>query len=215
MIEFRQKDFSFLTNVLTGASLGASAGTIAAGFGGIRFKKKNTTTPAAPAPDQQYGRDSLGAVLIGAALGAFAGALYSGVDAISKRSNIRSTVNNRLMNKVVDALKSTGLKEGSDFTRDSKESSRLKTKICISISRVDGELRILVNQVSDPKLKDLTKDLVKNLPNYSAVTERQSDRFNDIIITTISDSSADAGLVTGIAERFIHSGYPVYLIEVG
>ena len=210
MIEFRQKDFSFLSNVLTGASLGASAGTIAAGVGGIRFKKKN-----GPQKDQQLGDGALGPVLVGAGLGALVGAICSGADSISKKSNIRSTVNNRLMNKVVDALKSAGLKEGSDFTRDSKESSRLKTKICISISRVDGELRVLINQISDPKLKELTKDLVKNLPNYSAVTERQSDRFNDIIITTISDSSADAGLVTGIAERFIHSGYPVYLIEVG
>ena len=210
MIEFRQKNFGFLSNVLTGASLGASGGTIIAGLGGIRFKKKNGSQK-----DQQFGTEALGTVLIGAGLGALTAAICSGVDNISKKSNIRSTVNNRLMNRVVDALKSAGLKEGSDFTRDSKESSRLKTKICISISRVDGELRILVNQVSDPKLKDLTKDLVKNLPNYSAVTERQSDRFNDIVITTISDSSADAGLVTGIAERFIHSGYPVYLIEVG
>ena len=211
MIEFRQKDFSFLSNVLTGASLGASAGTIAAGLGGIRFKKKKVPS----SPDQQYGTEALGTVLIGAGLGALTGVICSGIDNISKKSNIRSTVNNRLMNKIVGALKSAGLKEGSDFTRDSKEATRLKTKICISISRVNGELRILINHVSDPKLKDLTKDLVKNLPNYSAVTERQSDRFNDIVITTISDSSADAGLVTGIAERFIHSGYPVYLIEVG
>ena len=214
MIEFRQKDFSFLSNVLTGAGLGASAGTLAAGLGGVRFKKKKT-----PGSIQQEnpltGKEALGAVLIGAGLGAFAGAIFSGIDSISKKSNVRSTVNNRLVNKVVDALKSAGLKEGSDFTRDSKEASRLKTRICISISKVDGDLKVLINQISDPKLKDITKDLIKNLPNYSAVTERQSDRFNDIIITTISDSSADAGLVTGIAERFIHSGYPVYLIEVG
>ncbi len=211
MIKFRQKDYSFLSNILTGASLGASAGTLVAGLGkGIRFKKKETS-----APNSQLGMEPLGTVLIGAALGAFAGATCSSIDAISKKSNIRSTANNRLMNKIVNALKSAGLKEGSDFTRDPKESSRLRTKICISISRVDGELRILINQVSDPKLKDITKDLIKNIPNYSAVTEKQSDRFNDIIITTISDSSADAGLVTGIAERFIHSGYPVYLIEVG
>ena len=209
MIEFRQKDFSLLSSVTTGASLGASAGTVLAGINGISrfFRKKSALDLSA--------LESAGVVLVGAGLGALVGAICSGVDSITKKSNIRSTVNNRLMNKVVDALKSAGLKEGSDFTRDSKESSRLKTKICISISKVDGELRILVNQVSDPKLKELTKDLVKNLPNYSAVTERQSDRFNDIIITTISDSSADAGLVTGIAERFIHSGYPVYLIEVG
>lgn len=211
MIEFRQKNFSFSSSVIKGSSLGAGFGAMAAGLGGFRriFNRKNNNN------DPQYGLNALNTVLIGAAAGAFLGALSSGIDEISKRSNIRNTVQNRLMGTIVDALKSAGLKEGSDFTRDPKEASRLKTKICISVSKVDGDLRILINQVSDPKLKDLTKDLIKNIPNYSAVTERQSDRFNDIIITTISDSSADAGLVTGIAERFIHSGYPVYLIEVG
>ena len=212
MIEFRQKDFSFLSNVIKGASAVASLGTIAAGIGGFRRKNSDEVSDTVK---ELAGRAALGTILIGASLGAAVGALCSGVDAITKKSNIRSTVNKRLMNDVVAALKSAGLKEGSDFTRDSKEATRLKTKICISISKVNGDLKILINQISDPKLKDITKDLVKNLPNYSAVTEKKSDRFNDIVITTISDSSADAGLVTGIAERFIHSGYPVYLIEVG
>lgn len=210
MIEFRQKDFSFSSSVIKGAGIGAGFGSMAAGLGGLRrlFRKKGGA-------DQQYGIDAIKTTLMGAALGALGGALCSGIDELSKKTNIRNTVHNRLMGTIVDALKSAGLKEGSDFTRDPKEASRLKTKICISVSKVDGDLRILINQISDPKLKDLTKDLIKNIPNTSAVTERQSDRFNDIIITTISDSSADAGLVTGIAERFIHSGYPVYLIEVG
>ena len=208
MIEFRQKDFSFSSNIIKGASIGAGIGSMSAMFGGL-FRKKGSK------PDQQYGPAAFNTLLVGAALGAFAGILYSGMDELSKKSNIRNTVHNRLVKTIVDALKAAGLKEGSDFTQDPKEASRLKTKICISVSKVDGDLRILINQVSDPKLKDLTKDLVKNIPNVSAITERQSDRFNDIIITTISDSSADAGLVTGIAERFIHSGYPVFLIEVG
>ena len=69
--------------------------------------------------------------------------------------------------------------------------------------------------ISDPRLQGLAKDLVKNIPNKSAVNERTSDKFNDITITTISDSSMDAGLITGVAERFIHSGYPIQLVEVG
>ena len=213
MIEFRQKEFSFSSSIVKGAGIGAGFGSMAAGLGGFRklFNKKKSGND----PNSQYGIEAISTTLIGAAAGAFLGALIASVDEVSKKSNIRSTVHNRLMDTIVSALKSSGLKEGYDFTRDPKEASRLKTKICISVSRVNGDLRILINQISDSKLKDLTKDLIKNIPNTSAVTERQSDRFNDIIITTISDSSADAGLVTGIAERFIHSGYPVYLIEVG
>lgn len=210
MIEFRQKEFGLSSNVLTGSSIGAGIGTLAANLGGFRFRR------GAPKVDKaQYGTEALKTVLIGAALGAFAGVLYTAADEVSKKINKRSTINNRLMDTVVHALKSAGLKEGTDFTRSPKEASRLKTKVCISISKVDGDLRVLINQVSDPKLKEITKDMISTIPNTSAITEKQSDRFNDIIITTISDSSADAGLVTGIAERFIHSGYPVYLVEVG
>ena len=56
---------------------------------------------------------------------------------------------------------------------------------------------------------------MKRLPNTSATTEKVSDKFNDILITSISDSSADVGLIVGVIEKFIHSGYPVYLVEVG
>lgn len=208
MIEFRQKSFSFSSNLLKGAILGSSVGTVAANFG-ARFRKKRGDS------DPSSGLDGLTTTFVGAGLGALVGIIAAGVDEVSNNINIRNTAKNRLMNNIVDALKAAGFKEGSDFTRDPKESNRLKTKICISVSKSDGDLYILVNQIADPKLKDVTKDLTKNIPNLSAVTEKRSDRFNELVITTISDSSADAGLVAGIAERFIRSGYPVYLIEVG
>lgn len=203
MIKFRQKDFGLVPNILKGATIGATLGSGQAGF---RFRKA----------DRSIRDDAVATgTFYGAALGALAGALWTGIDYAVDKRNVRTTVNNRLLKSVVDALKKAGLKEGPDFTRDPKESSRMKTKVCIAISKVDGDLKILINQISDPKLKDLTKDLIKNIPNVSAVTERTSDRFNDITITSVSDSSADAGLVTGIAERFIRSGYPVYLVEIG
>lgn len=198
MIEFRQKDFSFLSSMSAGAGIGATIG----GLVGKAGSYNNS-------PQQQKGM--LVGLVAGAALGALAGAL----DEVRKRFNRKRTVDRRLMSTVVDNLIKAGLEEGKDFTRDPKVASSLKTKVCICISKVSGDLRILVNMVSDPKLKSLADELVKNLPNKSVVNEKISDRFNDIIISTISDSSMDAGLVTGVAERFIHSGYPVQLVEVG
>jgi hypothetical protein len=119
------------------------------------------------------------------------------------------------MSKVIEYLKKDGLKEGIDFTKDPKTATSLKTKVCVVISKVSGELRISVNLVSDPKLKTVSDEIIKRLPNIAASTEKMSDKFNDITITSISDASADAGLVVGVVEKFIHSGYPVYLVEVG
>ena len=150
-------------------------------------------------------------MLIGASLGAF----LAVVDKQREKFNRKTTVDNRLMKVVVENLKKDNFQEDKDFTRDPKRASELKTRVAIQISRVSGDLRVGINMISDPRLQGLAKDLVKNIPNKSAVSERNSDRFNDIIITTISDSSMDAGLVTGVAERFIHSGYPVQLVEVG
>lgn len=199
MIEFRQKDFSILSSTLQGATSGYAAGAI---FGKFRKAKDKDFNEAVPAFVGFIG---------GAALGALAGV----IDNQRTRFNRKTTVDARLMDTVVENLKKDNFKEGKDFTRDPKTATQLKTKVCICISKVSGDLRILINMVSDPKLQGLAKDLVKNIPNKSAVNERASDKFNDITITTISDSSMDAGLVTGVAERFIHSGYPIQLVEVG
>lgn len=197
MIEFRQKDFSILGWTSGMAGVGA---TVGAGASWLRAGGKNS-----------HASETFTGMAIGAALGFLAGCIDEG----RERFNRKKTVDARLMKTVVENLKKDNFKEGYHFTLDPKTASELKTRVCICISKISGDLRILVNIVSDPKLKGIATDMIKNIPNKSAVSERNSDRFNDITITTISDSSMDAGLITGIAERFIHSGYPVQLVEVG
>lgn len=199
MATFRRKIFSYVvSDSIKGASLGASLSTLSLPF----------------VPDIKGLRERSGIVamgtLIGAGLGALVGLIKEGDKAIS-----RSNVDNRLMGFVIDGLKSQSFKEGVHFTRDPKKATDLRTKVCIVITKISGEFNLLVNTVSDNKLKSLTDELVKNLPNSSTVTEKLSDRYNDITISSIGDSSVSAGLVIAICERFIRSGFPVYLVEVG
>lgn len=205
MIKFRQKDFSFLGKVTTGTAIGTSIGTLASKLGAkipIKFKGKYT---------EVSGGALVGAgALLGAALGALSGAITEGSNFLSRRNADR-----RLMPMIIDDLKKTGFREGYDFTRDPKKANELRTKVCLVVTRNSGDLRILINTISDPKLRDLVERTMKNIPNTSAITRKASDKFNEITITTISDSSADVGLVAGLAEKFIRANYPVYLIEVG
>lgn len=154
---------------------------------------------------------SLGGVVIGATLGAIAGAVMDVSEAISRKT----TVNARLMKDVLDALKKSGYKEGRDFTRDPKTANLMKTKVCLVISRSGDSLRLLINTINDPKLKSLSSGIVKNLPAMSTVTEKASDRFNELNVTTMTTNNGDATWVGSVAERFISAGYPVYLVEVG
>ena len=209
MIKFRQKDFGILSDITTGAALG---GTIAGG--GTLFRNKFWKEKD-PNNNESFYKSDLFLTTSGVVVGAALGALVSGIKKISTSVNRKNTVDRRLMYKVVDILKKDGFKEGIDFTKDPKTATSLKTKVCIVISKVSGELRISVNLVADPKIKTVSDEIIKRLPNTSATTEKMSDKFNDITITSISDSSADAGLIVGIIEKFIHSGYPVYLVEVG
>ena len=62
----------------------------------------------------------------------------------------------------------------------------------VLLSRNSGELRVLINTVADTKLKNLTSELVKNLPNTSVVNKTVTDKFNEITLSKISDASADA-----------------------
>lgn len=150
-----------------------------------------------------------GGALIGAALGAFIGAIRD----LDKQANKRN-VNKRLMSDIISDLKKSGFKEEIDFTRNSKKANFLKTKVCLVISRDSDSLKLVVNTVSDPKLKRVTDDIVKNLPNMSTVNQKASDRFNEINLTTLS-SQGDSNFVSSIAERFIREKFPVYLVEVG
>jgi hypothetical protein len=209
MIEFRQKNFGILSDITTGAALGGTAAGIGSLFRKKFYKDKDSKN------NESLFRNDLLLTSSGVVIGAALGALVGGIKEISTRINRKNTVDRRLMSKVIEYLKKDGLKEGIDFTKDPKTATSLKTKVCVVISKVSGELRISVNLVSDPKLKTVSDEIIKRLPNIAASTEKMSDKFNDITITSISDASADAGLVVGVVEKFIHSGYPVYLVEVG
>lgn len=206
MIKFRQKEFGILGKTIAGASIGASIGSLANKLTSnsrlIKFKGKDYNLGAVLVG---------GGTIVGAALGALCGVISNADEFISRKV----TTDNRLMKHVVSDLKKTGFKEGIDFTRDPKTANSLKTAVCFVITKNSGELRVLINTANDSKLRELTEKTVKNIPNLSAVTKKASDRFNEITITTISDSSADVGLIAGLAEKFIRAKYPVYLIEVG
>ena len=210
MIEFRQKKFSLLSSVVGGAgaggALGATVGSLLPGF-----KKKVADRFEVEGKHGGTAVLMAGGALIGAALGALSYTLRE----INIKINRKTTVNDRLMKTVVENLLKDGFKEGKDFTRDPKIADQLKTKVCIVMSRVSNDLRILINTVSDSKLKRTTDEVISRMPNSSVVNTKLTDKYNDITISTISDSSADASLVTGVVEHFIHSRYPVYLVEVG
>ena len=208
MIKFRRKDFSILSDTISGASIGATVGTISLPkFVGKKDKKQSDT-------EIFKKRISFlaASTILGAGLGALVGIIKEG----DKFINRKTTVDNRLMDRVVDDLEKTGFKEGENFTRDPKTADRLKVPVSIAITKNSGELRILVNTVADNKLRTLTKKIVKTLPNSSTVHEESKNRYNEFSLTTISDGSgADVGLIAGICEKFIREKYPVYLVEVG
>lgn len=200
--KFKRKDFSLKDDMVKGASIGGAAGTLS---GIVSKAAGNSTSLAGTLVYTATGS------IIGAALGALHHIFKKGVD----RSNRQATVDARLMNSVVDDLKATGFKEGINFTRDPKTADDLKVRVSIVISKVSGELNLIINMIADDKLKDLTKDMITRLPNTSAVTSKVEDKYNEITITSISDNSANAGLIAGICNYFIRNKYPVYLVEVG
>lgn len=201
MIKFRQKQFGILSDVEGGAKLGSLLGSLAT-LPMFRKKDIGWNTKLAIIG---------GGTIIGAGLGLLVGLTKE----LTTKVNRARTVDARLMQGVIDNLKKDGFKEGIDYTRDPKIANDLKTKVCIVISKNSGNLQLLVNTVADRNLKTVAFNMVKNIPNTATVNTKLSDKYNDISISTISDSSADLGLVTGIAEYFIRSKYPVYLVEVG
>ena len=202
MIKFRQKQFGIVSSVRNGAAIGATIGTLATKLPIFKKKDDNWKTELSIIG---------GGTIIGAGLGLLVGLTKD----ISTRVNRATTVDARLMQGVIENLKKDRFKEGIDYTRDPKTANDLKMKVCIVISKNSGNMQLLVNTVADTKLKTVTLNMAKNIPNTATVNTKLSDKYNDISISTISDSSANIGLVTGIAEYFIRNKYPVYLVEVG
>lgn len=231
-----EKNFSIKSDIATGAQIGAGIGAGASFFLpkklGTKYITKKPTIPeniggyevagevmkslfrenynSTPQWQRQIAL-TVGGALIGAALGALCGTIKK----IDNKISRRTVTSDRLMSDIIANLKKSGFKEGRNFTRDPKLANLLECKVCIAVSRSNGDLRILVNYIDDPKLKNLTTTIAKNTPNTGIRTQVASNKYNEITISTISDSSADATLVSRIAEQYIHSGFPVYLVEVG
>ena len=214
MISFKKKDFSILSDAVSGAAVG---GTLGMGATPIIFKKKDKIVLGKKGSTIDLDGVGKGAVgfAAGTIIGAALGLVVGGIKETAKFINRARTVDKRLMPGIIEDLKKGNFKEGKDFTRDPKTANELKTRVCVVVTKYSGDLRILINTVSDQKLSQITKDSIKNIPNSSVVNEKVTDRYNDITVSTISDSSANPALISGIAERFIRNGYPVYLVEVG
>lgn len=188
-----------LSDAIKGASLGLMAGTGALQLSGVN--KTGSTRAKAMIP------------LVGAALGAVAGSLWGIVKTADQVISQHGT-GHKLIEEVVKNLKRAGYKRDTDWTMDPKRATIMKTKVCIVLSRTADELGVLVNMANDPKLKSVSAEITKNLPVDAQETEKFSDRFNDLQISSYP-SSKDSVFVFSIVESFIKRGFPVYLLEVG
>jgi hypothetical protein len=150
-------------------------------------------------------------VLIGASLG-----LVLGVTKKIAEKASRNKTNQRVINIVTKLLKNRGFEEEKDFTLDPKTADLEKTKVTILVNKGNGDLKLALNVISDEKLAKVCERIVRDLPDKSKSTQKESNRFNEIIITTLSGGKGnDAVLISDITEKFIRAGYSVYLIEVG
>lgn len=229
MTKFKRKEFSdyILSNTIKGAGIGA---TIGGGIGGLALSSKmkgdnwfarTYNNQAAKKNDQNNDRKkqttnqklliAAAGTLIGAALGAIVGT----VKTITEKSSQHNT-DNRLLKGVRDKLRALGYREGIDFTRDPETANRLRTKVCLVITRDAANISLLVNMVNDNKLSKDADKILRSLPGKPQIRySRTTDKYNDITISTISKSGSNVDLVTNIVDGFIKAGYPVYLVEVG
>lgn len=202
MIKFRQKAYSdnVVGGALNGVKYGAGVGTVLAGI------LKATKNDQKISPILVVG----GSMLAGAALGAIAGKIKD-----NKLQEARTTAGVRLFDSVLENLRKIGFKEGQDFTQDPRMANVMKTKVCIVVSRNSSGLKLLINTVDDPELKDVTKRIHGSLGRNTVSSEKINNRYNELTITTMSSNGGDATFVTRIIETFIRGGYPVYIVEVG
>lgn len=148
-------------------------------------------------------------ILLGSALG-----LAIGITKKIAETSSRNQSNQRVINTVGRLLKKRGFTENKDFTRDPKIADSEKTKVTLLVNHGNGDLKLAINVISDDKLEKVCNTIISNLPDKSKTTKKESNRYNEIIITTMSKGN-DALLITDISEKFIRAGYPVYMIEVG
>jgi hypothetical protein len=224
MIKFKQKDFSnyIVSDAVKGATIGAAVGSVIGGgaapeklpvikflpgakeYNNLRHGKKDTEGKI----KQQLAIMGT-SVILGAALGALLGT----VKEIDKHVS-QGNADDRLMGSVIKELEKKGYKEGKEFTRDPKQASTFK--VCIVLTRDGANLRLLVNVIKDPKLKQTTDKVVRGLTGKPQVRNNTaSNKYNEISISTISNTPSNIKTVTELASGFIKAGYPTYIVEVG
>jgi hypothetical protein len=108
----------------------------------------------------------------------------------------------------------TKLKEGVDYTFDPKLANEIPTRVCIVLSSASGDLQTVINSKNDPKLKRVVDKVVRQSPGRVKAGE-ESNRYNEITITTEKNTSNNVKQVVSIVKSFVESGYPVYIVEVG
>lgn len=195
---------SFVDDVWGGAMKGLGVGGLINGvaLGAAAIEKKGWTV------NQAF--KAVGySVLVGAALG-----LVLGVTKKIAETSSRNKTNQRVINIVTKLLKNKGFEENKDFTTDPKTADLEKTKVTVLVNRGNGDLKLAINVISDEKLEKVCNRVVSELPDKSKTMTKESNRYNEIMITTLS-SGNDAIVISGIIEKFIRAGYPVYMIEVG
>lgn len=224
MIKFKQKDFSnyIVSDAVKGATIGAAVGSVIGGgaapeklpvvkflpgakeYNNLRHGKKDTEGKI----KQQLAIMGT-SVILGAALGALLGT----VKEIDKHVS-QGNADDRLMGSVIKELEKKGYKEGKEFTRDPKQASTFK--VCIVLTRDGANLRLLVNVIKDPKLKQTTDKIIRSLTGKPQVRNNTaSNKYNEISISTISNTPSNIKTVTELASGFIKAGYPTYIVEVG
>lgn len=224
MIKFKQKDFSnyIVSDAVKGATIGAAVGSVIGGgaapeklpvvkflpgakeYNNLRHGKKDTEGKI----KQQLAIMGT-SVILGAALGALLGT----VKEIDKHVS-QGNADDRLMGSVIKELEKKGYKEGKEFTRDPKQASTFK--VCIVLTRDGANLRLLVNVIKDPKLKQTMDKVIRSLTGKPQVRNNTaSNKYNEISISTISNTPSNIKTVTELASGFIKAGYPTYIVEVG
>ena len=197
----REKSYGAITN---SAAKGALAGsTVGAGLA-LQFMKRSQLGSA---------RAKAMVPLVGAALGGLAGSLWGVVKTLDTRIS-QSLTGHKLIDEVIKNLTRAGFREGQHWTCDPKKATLMKSKVCVVLSQSADNTGILVNMANDQKLKEISLEITNTLPTGFRQTEKISDRFNEIQISSFPDKT-DATYIFTVLEKFIKRGFPVYLIEVG
>ena len=201
IFSIREKSYGAITN---SAWKGAAAGgTLGAGLVLPYMSIAQTGTPRAKAM----------VPLVGAALGGLAGSLWGVIKTLDTKIS-QSGTGHKLIEEVIKNLKRAGFKEGQQWTCDPKKATLMKSKVCVVLSQSADNTGILVNMANDQKLKEISEEIINTLPTGFRETEKMSDRFNEIQISSFPDKT-DATYIFTVLEKFIKRGFPVYLIEVG